>query len=58
MLQCNIMPSFPQLKFLHLQECIKPIKVDKTDSNTGAKIRIEDDGSYIQIHEVGSISVI
>lgn len=28
------------------QECIKPVKVEKTKSKTGAKISIQDDGSY------------
>jgi acyl CoA:acetate/3-ketoacid CoA transferase beta subunit len=35
-----------------LQECIKPVKIDKIDSGTGAKIKIQDDGSYIQVQEV------
>jgi len=35
-----------------LQECIKPVKIDKIESGTGAKIKIQDDGSYIQIQEV------
>ncbi|KAG8230156.1 hypothetical protein J437_LFUL010407 [Ladona fulva] len=35
------------------QECIKPIKIEKTVSSTGAKIKIEDDGSYVQIRESG-----
>ena len=33
------------------QECIKPVKIDKkvdTSSKTGAKIKIESDGSYIE----------
>lgn len=34
------------------QECIKPIKIDKVASNTGSKIRIENDGSYVQLQQV------
>ncbi|XP_054280955.1 probable cytosolic Fe-S cluster assembly factor AAEL012261 isoform X1 [Macrosteles quadrilineatus] len=34
------------------QECIKPIKIDKK-SGTGAKIKIEEDGSYLQVKEDG-----
>lgn len=35
------------------QECIKPVVVEKTQSSTGAKIKIQDDGSYVQVNEVG-----
>uniref|UniRef100_A0A1B6JNZ4 Iron hydrogenase small subunit domain-containing protein n=1 Tax=Homalodisca liturata TaxID=320908 RepID=A0A1B6JNZ4_9HEMI len=35
------------------QECIKPIKIDKKKTGTGAKIKIDDDGSYMQIKEDG-----
>lgn len=35
-----------------LQECIKPIKIDKKSGGTGAKIKIEEDGSYLQVKEV------
>ena len=34
------------------QECIKPVKVEKTDGKVG-KIKIEEDGSYHQV-SVGS----
>uniref|UniRef100_A0A1B6CJK3 Iron hydrogenase small subunit domain-containing protein n=1 Tax=Clastoptera arizonana TaxID=38151 RepID=A0A1B6CJK3_9HEMI len=37
------------------QECIKPIKIDKEKSGTGAKIKIQDDGTYVQIKEGGFI---
>ena len=39
------------------QECIKPVKVEKrvtTQSGTGAKIRIEADGSYHEEEESGA----
>lgn len=36
------------------QECIKPIKIDKIASSTGSKIRIENDGSYVQLQQGGS----
>ncbi|XP_034251403.1 probable cytosolic Fe-S cluster assembly factor GI11683 [Thrips palmi] len=35
------------------QECIKPVVVEKTPSATGAKIKIQDDGSYVQMNDVG-----
>ncbi|KAJ8917866.1 hypothetical protein NQ315_010779 [Exocentrus adspersus] len=35
------------------QECIKPVKIEKTASSTGAKITIQEDG-YFQIDEDGS----
>ncbi|XP_074613137.1 putative cytosolic Fe-S cluster assembly factor v1g210509 [Acropora palmata] len=34
------------------QECIKPVKVEKKPGEL-AKIKIEDDGSYVQLSEVG-----
>ncbi|XP_021933170.1 probable cytosolic Fe-S cluster assembly factor AGAP009023 isoform X2 [Zootermopsis nevadensis] len=37
------------------EECIKPVKIDKIESSTGAKIKIQDDGSYIQIKEDGDV---
>lgn len=37
------------------QECIKPIKIDKSVTSTGAKIRIEDDGSYVQLQQGGNV---
>ncbi|XP_052866052.1 probable cytosolic Fe-S cluster assembly factor AGAP009023 isoform X1 [Anopheles cruzii] len=30
------------------QECIKPVKIDTNKSKTGAKITIQEDGSYVQ----------
>ena len=42
------------------QECIKPVKVEKrvtTGSGTGAKIRIEADGSYHEEEESGGDAV-
>ncbi|XP_015284776.1 PREDICTED: cytosolic Fe-S cluster assembly factor NARFL [Gekko japonicus] len=35
------------------QDCIKPVKVDKKPGKAGAKIRIENDGSYFQVNEDG-----
>ncbi|XP_071454345.1 probable cytosolic Fe-S cluster assembly factor AGAP009023 [Hetaerina americana] len=35
------------------QECIKPVKIEKTTTSTGAKIKIQDDGTYLQIKESG-----
>jgi len=32
----------------YLQECIKPVKFEKTSLGTGAKIKIGEDGSYVQ----------
>ncbi|KAJ4437290.1 hypothetical protein ANN_17428 [Periplaneta americana] len=37
------------------QECIKPVKIDKIHSGTGAKIKIQEDGSYIQMGEDGGV---
>nr|CAD7407694.1 unnamed protein product [Timema cristinae] len=33
------------------QECIKPVKIEKTETGTGARIKIQDDGSYVQLRE-------
>ncbi|NWT59971.1 NARFL factor, partial [Erythrocercus mccallii] len=35
------------------QECIKPVKVDKTPGKAAARIRIEADGSYFQVNQDG-----
>ncbi|KAK5645559.1 hypothetical protein RI129_006859 [Pyrocoelia pectoralis] len=35
------------------QECIKPVKIEKSHTGTGAKISIQEDGSYFQIEEDG-----
>lgn len=35
------------------QECIKPVKIEKTASSTGSKITIQEDGSYFNIEEDG-----
>jgi hypothetical protein len=43
---------FKGLKIFCSQECIKPVKIDKLESSTGAKIKIQDDGTYVQIKEV------
>nr|CAD7416276.1 unnamed protein product [Timema poppensis] len=32
-------------------ECIKPVKIEKTETGTGARIKIQDDGSYVQLRE-------
>nr|CAD7426333.1 unnamed protein product [Timema monikensis] len=34
-----------------VQECIKPVKIEKTETGTGARIKIQDDGSYVQLRE-------
>lgn len=31
------------------------MKIDKIESSTGAKIKIQDDGSYIQVQEDGGL---
>ncbi|XP_011306223.1 probable cytosolic Fe-S cluster assembly factor AAEL012261 [Fopius arisanus] len=36
------------------QECIKPIEVLKSTSKTGSKIKIQDDGAYVELNETGS----
>lgn len=36
-----------------LQECVKPVKVEKKQGKSVAKIQIEDDGSYVQVNKVG-----
>ncbi|XP_068125532.1 cytosolic iron-sulfur assembly component 3 isoform X1 [Hyperolius riggenbachi] len=36
------------------QDCIKPVKVEKKPGKGSAKIRIEDDGSYIQVNQDGA----
>uniref|UniRef100_H3DKX0 Nuclear prelamin A recognition factor-like protein n=1 Tax=Tetraodon nigroviridis TaxID=99883 RepID=H3DKX0_TETNG len=35
------------------QECVKPVKVEKKQGKSVAKIQIEEDGSYIQINQDG-----
>lgn len=35
-----------------LQECVKPVKLEKKQGSSVAKIQIEDDGSYVQINQV------
>ncbi|XP_061701220.1 cytosolic Fe-S cluster assembly factor narfl [Syngnathoides biaculeatus] len=35
------------------QECVKPVKVEKKQGKSVAKIQIEDDGSYVQINQSG-----
>uniref|UniRef100_A0AAR2LR60 Nuclear prelamin A recognition factor-like protein n=1 Tax=Pygocentrus nattereri TaxID=42514 RepID=A0AAR2LR60_PYGNA len=35
------------------QECVKPVKVDKKQGKSVAKIQIEDDGSYFQVNQDG-----
>ncbi|KAF2883849.1 hypothetical protein ILUMI_22318 [Ignelater luminosus] len=37
------------------QECIKPVKIEKTATNTGAKISIAEDGAYYQVEGEGKI---
>lgn len=36
-----------------LQECVKPVKLEKKQGKSLARIQIEDDGTYIQINQVG-----
>lgn len=38
------------------QECIKPVEIKKTSQGTGAKIKIESDGSYVHIDSTGGKS--
>ncbi|RVE69490.1 hypothetical protein OJAV_G00078230 [Oryzias javanicus] len=35
------------------QECVKPVKVEKKDGKSVARIQIEDDGSYVQVNQDG-----
>ncbi|XP_034045489.1 cytosolic Fe-S cluster assembly factor narfl [Thalassophryne amazonica] len=35
------------------QECVKPVKVEKKQGKSLAKIQIEDDGSYVQVRQDG-----
>lgn len=37
------------------QECVKPFNIEKTSGSVG-KIRVEDDGSYVQVNKLGSQS--
>lgn len=37
---------------------MKPVKVDKKQGRSVAKIQIEDDGSYYQVNEVCDVSII
>jgi iron only hydrogenase large subunit-like protein len=37
------------------QECIKPVQIEKTKTSTGAKITIQDDGSYLQVDRDGAM---
>ncbi|KAG7222842.1 hypothetical protein INR49_016052, partial [Caranx melampygus] len=36
------------------QECVKPVKVEKKQGKSVAKIQIEDDGSYVQVNQDGA----
>lgn len=36
---------------------MKPVKVDKKQGRSVAKIQIEDDGTYFQVNEVCEVSV-
>lgn len=42
-----------QLGLFVFQECVKPVKVEKKQGKSVAKIQIEDDGSYVQVNQVG-----
>ncbi|XP_019737041.1 cytosolic Fe-S cluster assembly factor narfl [Hippocampus comes] len=35
------------------QECVKPVKIEKKQGKSVAKIQIEDDGTYVQINPAG-----
>ncbi|XP_071385938.1 cytosolic Fe-S cluster assembly factor narfl-like isoform X1 [Centroberyx affinis] len=35
------------------QECVKPVKLEKKQGKSVAKIQIEDDGSYVQVNQDG-----
>ncbi|TMS14942.1 Cytosolic Fe-S cluster assembly factor NARFL [Larimichthys crocea] len=35
------------------QACVKPVKVEKKEGKSVAKIQIEDDGSYVQVNQDG-----
>lgn len=48
----KLLISFFLLTFF-LQECVKPVKVEKKQGKSVAKIQIEDDGSYVQVNKVG-----
>ncbi|XP_036395340.1 cytosolic Fe-S cluster assembly factor narfl isoform X1 [Megalops cyprinoides] len=37
------------------QECVKPVKVEKKQGKSVAKIQIEDDGSYFQVNQDGKL---
>uniref|UniRef100_A0A8C9T118 Nuclear prelamin A recognition factor-like n=1 Tax=Scleropages formosus TaxID=113540 RepID=A0A8C9T118_SCLFO len=37
------------------QECVKPVKVEKKQGKSVAKIQIEDDGSYFQVKQDGKL---
>ncbi|XP_046893433.1 cytosolic Fe-S cluster assembly factor narfl [Hypomesus transpacificus] len=37
------------------QECVKPVKVEKKQGRSVAKIQIEDDGSYFQVNQDGRV---
>uniref|UniRef100_UPI0037E7746E cytosolic Fe-S cluster assembly factor narfl n=1 Tax=Semicossyphus pulcher TaxID=241346 RepID=UPI0037E7746E len=36
------------------QECVKPVKLEKKQGKSVAKIQIEDDGSYVQVNQDGA----
>ncbi|KAG2455217.1 NARFL factor, partial [Polypterus senegalus] len=36
-------------------ECVKPVKIEKKPGRSVAKIRIEDDGTYIQVNSPGDV---
>uniref|UniRef100_A0A3Q3J9Q3 Iron hydrogenase small subunit domain-containing protein n=1 Tax=Monopterus albus TaxID=43700 RepID=A0A3Q3J9Q3_MONAL len=38
---------------LRPQECVKPVKVEKKQGKSVARIQIEDDGSYVQVNQDG-----
>lgn len=44
---------FLHVWFLFFQGCVKPVKIEKKQGVSVAKIQIEDDGSYVQVNQVG-----
>lgn len=48
----NVSPGVPVYVDVFTQECVKPVKVEKKQGRSVAKIQIEDDGTYFQVNEV------
>lgn len=54
----NVNPRVTVHVDVFTQECVKPVKVEKKQGRSVAKIQIEDDGTYFQVNEVCEVLII